>query len=586
MSGEGIDFRFGVSVQLSELSVGSPGRITPQKDSTHESASPRLASPRLASPRLASPRLASPRLASVKLSAEQLEARDVPAIILTETTTITTVFGQTANLTVTVDDIGGEYHWNYHLANSTVNYADPGDPEQGIGIFRIQTAPASVDVSTLGSTSGWSVYVGDTSENNGLVQWAVDLWGTRLLTGQSFNFWFETEPVDIVDAATEFADAGYATPAGGPAKAPGNEPTLQLLIEGQSYNGQNEPSPTKKIRINDNFDDNQVTADGQFIYSDLVNDPITQAPKLNVADLDIVAGMVNLESEARNWTLKIDGGDRVRMWYMEWRGPNEGTYQVLPENGTLAGTNEAVPEFVALLIEGRKIYNRSLPQTFHINAELKVNNAALTVADYARVQVYSGLGVTGNVNQAMLQLEAATAWKLVTVDGAMWRNWARTAAHATDAPTAWQLDARTIFTTIFEAEKTTLVKGVLNSGTVFFDRFATTELDGTFIPAQIDVGDLQIAFDFLDRSGAALLASSWYRQYLWQVEEVYDENEVNTIAWQKEALILVGSGTRTPSHTNGVGTQSWTYSYEGNVTITFDFNLTTGAITNFFKRNN
>lgn len=507
------------------------------------------------------------------LRVEQLEFRDVPAVILTETTTITTIFGQTADLTVTVDDTAaGVYRWNYHLANATVNYADPGNPEQGIGIFRIQTAPDSVVVSTLGSTSGWSVYVGDASENNGLVQWAAGEWGTQLPTGQSFDFWFETDPTEIVDSTATFADAGFAMPADGPAKAPGEKPEIKLNVDGMTDATKN-VGTGKKIHINDNFDENQQNATAY--YADWDKDPVTEEYQICAIDPDLVAGTLNLKSAAKNWVVNWTVDDRVKVWYQEWhQGADLGTWKLINPAVGIRGTNEAVPATIPLFFEGVAIKSRTVNQTFTIDAELVVNNGngLVRTFDQAKATVYSGIGVRDNYfAEARSQLADATGWKLLAVDGAIWR------AQAKKTVENWQVVARDVFAKIFEAPKTTLFQGV-SVDKVIFDTFDES------VPGlgRIDPLDYAKAFAIDERIAAAYLAHAWHEQYLKQVEGVSDFPTAHAQAILKELQIMGETGTRTdaPPITDGDST-TYRWSYESGLVVTVEWIKGTKTITKF-----
>ena len=176
---------------------------------------------------------------------EQLEARDVPAILLTNTSTVTTAQG-TAAPTVTVDDTAGNYHWNYHLhaLAPASPPSSPGNPTQtntagqpgsgatsgsgstgttptSINSFIGPAAPGSVLAGTLGSSVPWAVSVGNSMANNGIVQRTAGAATALILPGDSADFWFDTDPVDLVAGTTEFTSVGVVLPGVFLTQAPG-----------------------------------------------------------------------------------------------------------------------------------------------------------------------------------------------------------------------------------------------------------------------------------------------------------------------------------------------------------------------------
>ncbi len=480
----------------------------------------------------------------------------MPAVILTETTTITTASG-VADLTVTVDDnMVDTYHWNYHLANVPPTVDTRVPPDQSLQFFRLFTTPGSVHINSLSTSSDWSVYVGDTGSEAGMVQWAA---GTPLLPGYAADYSFDTDPVDIIDGTAVVAGAGFAMPGQGPAKVPGEKPEIKLNVDGMTDANKN-VGEGKRIRINDNFDENQQNATAY--YADWDVDPVTGKDQICACDPDLVAGTLNLKSAAKNWVVNWTIDVRVNVWYQEWRqGADLGTWKLINRAVGIRGTNEAVPATIALFFEGVAIKSRTVDQTFTLDAELVVNNGNRDLRSFnqAKATVYSGIGVRdAHFSLARDQIAAATGSQLAAVDGAIWRH------QAMKTVDAWQVVARDIFTPIFENAKPTIFKGV-NEQLVVGDYFGSPTKD-----ALIDPLDFAELFTADKRVGSALLVHAWYEQSLRQVEGEIDFAKAHARAIQKELLVLGVSGNRIERRSVTAGTISYEYEYSNRLILSFD----------------
>jgi hypothetical protein len=495
------------------------------------------------------------RRARPRLGVEALEDRTVPAIVFTDTYTLTDVaYGGTAELTVTVDEIGGLYEWDYQIQNISVEYT-PYDPQYdiGIGLFGMYTAPGSVIPTSVTSPSGWEVYVGDVHGDPGLLRWmAFD--GISILPGGSAEFSFQTYPVDILVGWAEISDPSYAAGGGGPAVVPGEAPTIDLRIAGQD-DATEDQAPGKKIHINDNLDEGQQTATS--LISDYRPDPVTGLHQIKDGDADLASATLHLKSAVKDWSLDWTYDAKVKVWYKAWFGANAGKwFEAVDRNFN----DIPVPAQIELRIEGIDIGAGS------IKAELQVNNGNLKVSDQAAVTVYTGLRITGaKADPARVQVVNATGWTVThNANGDVWRT------GSVKNPLQWQKDAQGYIDSIFLSHRQTAIAA---------ENLATIRV-GNFDLRAIDPDDIAVLFAADTRFGAGAIVHEIVEQYNGQVlGKNYDDSHAAGIV--AECKIVAGGGTRTvtPEPVPGQpGKVKLTHVYQGGIIIIIILDPT--AVTN------
>lgn len=514
---------------------------------------------------------ATPRHASVKLSAEQLEARDVPAIILTETTTFTDSWtGGTAQVTVTVDDVdddGVVYRWNYHLENVSVNYAVAGDPPVGIGKLDAGAAAVLVTTDTLFAPSGWGAYSGTLNGNPNHIWWLGG--GSGLLPGQSTDFGFDTDVVDIVDVPAQLADPGFAFTVGGLVKAPGEKPTIKIDRFPTPDVANEWQDPGVRIHINDNFDESQETATDRI--ADYLPNPANGLHQIKPDDADLQAAKLKLNMATTNWTLTWTVTPKVKVWYLDWLAPVANQWKQV--SGTMEFTGVAVPAAIDLRIEGVELGSGT------VLAEVKNRDTNTSANNWITVNVFTGLRFTGDLAQeAITQLKDATASKLLAVDGYVYRE--------SESKTAddWQTVARTGLNPALRHKQLTTIEAV-ESKDVVIGNFQFGKIDPRDIAK---VGETIHKLD-INKQGAArkriqsaLLMHEVWEQHIKQTQGYWnDYAPPHKAACFFDAKMIANVNERVlpdPEAAdigNGIRRLTITYKDGGTLRImTIDFNLT------------
>ncbi len=266
------------------------------------------------------------------------------------------------------------------------------------------------------------------------------------------------------------------------------------------------PSPVTWIHINDNFDEQQISAaDNTRWVSDFMPNPATGRHQIVANDSDLKAGFVTIGPAGSVGQLTWTIGPGVRVWW----NPS-GTWVEVSNNANYTATRATI----LLRVEGNAINNGSIQVTFTPTGGAAVSNAR-------SYQVYTGLRINGaGANVLVTQLQQGSNYGLQRdANGNVWRT-----GGARQAPQlqAWQGVFRTYIDQIFANEGTrlgnriTAINAVSNTAPVTF---------GSYDLGALDVVDIGAVMGADTRHGAAILIHEVVEQYR---KQIYGEGYLTT----------------------------------------------------------
>jgi hypothetical protein len=156
-------------------------------------------------------------------------SNDPPTLLRTETTTLTTMFGEQVSVVSKVYDQVGSFQWEYHVTN--VDFTAHSSVA-GVGVFHIFNATTIPELVVLDSPAGW--VGGQYLDPGSVVSWLADEFvGNFIEPSETATFSFVTDPRPIGFEPADVGDPGYAYTGGGWVLGPQEKPTITLT--GDTY---------------------------------------------------------------------------------------------------------------------------------------------------------------------------------------------------------------------------------------------------------------------------------------------------------------------------------------------------------------